>query len=310
MPPEFAFWIMQTEQTPTHGIPHLQMYIETRKRTSFADVLLLLPHDKRPHIELARGSKQDSIDYCTKDATRIVDGYWTRREGAGKCCFFTDLPSSLIRNTEGGPGRRTDLLDFCKAVKRGATDRELCEDEHISTFAKYFKAGDRIRAAVAMPRTEMPTVHIYWGPTGTGKSHAARGRADGICGPDKQCWKMPGCKWFEGLTSNHKVFVWDEFVDGDAGISLGYLLRILDKYPLSVEYKGGSTPFNCSAIIFTSNFNPWDWFPNVSHESKAAWHRRLGMCNVLHMNAPYTRDDDAETLVDVTYGSQENPIEL
>lgn len=34
------------------------------------------------------------------------------------------------------------------------------------------------------------------------------------------------------------------------------LLRILDRYPLQVEYKGGSIPFNSPKIIITSCYHP------------------------------------------------------
>lgn len=39
-----------------------------------------------------------------------------------------------------------------------------------------------------------------------------------------------------------------------------FLLRMLDRYALSVEVKGGSVPLRATKFIFTSNTPPTEWY--------------------------------------------------
>lgn len=42
------------------------------------------------------------------------------------------------------------------------------------------------------------------------------------------------------------------------------MLKMLDKYPIMVDIKGGRVPFLFSKIYITSNVDPKDWYPNVN----------------------------------------------
>lgn len=46
-------------------------------------------------------------------------------------------------------------------------------------------------------------------------------------------------------------------------ISLDLLLRILDRYPLTVETKGGHRTFRAKTVVITSNKPFEKWYPNV-----------------------------------------------
>lgn len=39
-----------------------------------------------------------------------------------------------------------------------------------------------------------------------------------------------------------------------------FLLQLLDRYPIRIEYKGGSVEFTSRRIILTSNKAPQDWY--------------------------------------------------
>lgn len=43
-------------------------------------------------------------------------------------------------------------------------------------------------------------------------------------------------------------------------IKYSTLLRLLDRYPMRVEYKGGQANFLAKTIIFTSNRHPSEWY--------------------------------------------------
>lgn len=184
-----------------------------------------------------------------------------------------------------GQGKRNDIKALLTAVKRGASDRELLEDEDTEQAAfKYHRHVQWARAAMIPPRTKAPDVLFLWGPTGTGKSWKAREVSqDHVAGTGGTVlWKMNGCKWYDGLNGSTKCMVWDEFVPKDAGVHLGHMLRLLDGYPLQVEIKGGAMEFNVDLIIFTSNYDPMDWYYDAEPASRRAWDRRVLQNKVEH----------------------------
>jgi hypothetical protein len=75
--------------------------------------------------------------------------------------------------------------------------------------------------------------------------------------------------------------VLDEF-RGDIAIS--HILRWLDRYPVSVETKGGSVPLAANAIWITSNLDPRQWYPDLDSGTLDALMRRL---EVTHFSVPY-----------------------
>jgi len=64
----------------------------------------------------------------------------------------------------------------------------------------------------------------------------------------------------------------DEF-DGQIGIT--HLLRWLDKYPCSVEVKGGTLPLKATHFWITSNKPPELWFPEAAVAQVEALMRRI-----------------------------------
>lgn len=180
-------------------------------------------------------------------------------------------------------------------VKRGRTDRDLLEDEDTCQAAfKYHKSVAWMRNTLVKPRREPPQVCVLWGRTGTGKSWRARDMADDYADDENGTvlYKMNGNKWFDGLNGQTKVLVWDEYVPEEAGVNLGFILRMLDGYPLQVEYKGGAMEFNVPYIIFTSNYNPIGWYDTANPPSRAAWARRLNTVEIVHMDEPWVETDN------------------
>lgn len=119
------------------------------------------------------------------------------------------------------------------------------------------------------------TVNVYWGSTGSGKSHRAWGEA----GPHSYP-KDPRTKFWDGYNGHEHVVI-DEF---RGGIDISHLLRWFDKYPVVVEVKGSSTVLKATKIWITSNISPNDWYPDLDQETKEALLRRL---NVTHFSIPF-----------------------
>lgn len=74
-----------------------------------------------------------------------------------------------------------------------------------------------------------------------------------------------------------KNIIIDEF-RGD--IDIAHILRWTDRYPVSVEIKGGSMPLRATNYWFTSNLHPNDWYPMVDQETKDALLRRLTIIEI------------------------------
>lgn len=125
------------------------------------------------------------------------------------------------------------------------------------------------------------TVKIFWGESGSGKSHRAfeEARADGA---EEVYVKDPVTKWWDGYDpARHTRVVVDEY---EGGWSIGHFLRWTDKWASDCEVKGGRLPFLASQIWFTSNKSPDEWYPNATEEQKRALRRRV---QVTHFSEPF-----------------------
>lgn len=115
------------------------------------------------------------------------------------------------------------------------------------------------------------TCTVFWGPTGTGKSHRAWAEA-GLQAYSKD----PLTKWWDGYRHQEHVII-DEF---RGVINISHLLRWLDKYPVSVETKGGQAALLARRIWITSNLHPNEWYPELDMMTKEALLRRLTIIEI------------------------------
>jgi len=110
------------------------------------------------------------------------------------------------------------------------------------------------------------TIHVFWGPTATGKSRRAWTEAGLDAYP-----KNSRSKFWDGYQGQKHVVI-DEF---RGAIDIAYLLTWFDRYPVIVEVKGSSTCLVAETIWVTSNLPPEAWYPDVDLETRNALIRRL-----------------------------------
>lgn len=228
--PEFRYMVFQLE-AGSQNTEHCQGYIEFNTQMRFNRVKSLI--SPRVHLETRRGTRLQAIAYCKKEDSR-TDGPWEYGQG----------PSQ---------GARSDLDLIREAVMGGSTLRELY-DNHFSSMIRYGKGVERYRALVSEKRNFQTQVFVCVGPTGTGKSKWCNESYPGAY------WKSRG-NWWDGFDGNDTVVV-DEFY---GWLPFDTVLRLCDRYPLMVETKGGHINFNAKLIVFTSNKEPDQWYPNVSN---------------------------------------------
>lgn len=158
-------------------------------------------------------------------------------------------------------GERSDLKRAAAMMldkKKVATIARECPE----TWVRYGKGLLHLASAVIEPRdgSIAPTVTVYYGRTGTGKSRKAR--EDLSLLGDRWVWTPARGQWFDGYVGQENV-IFDEF---RGQLPLGMLLTLLDRYDCPVQYKGGTVEFNTLNIIITSPCHPRFWYEKLEHE--------------------------------------------
>ena len=239
--PAWLRYAIYQEEVGENGTHHFQGYLELSSPQRIAALKRAFPEFERAHFEVARGSQEQCIAYCSKEDTRIDGPYEWGEKSAGQ-------------------GNREDIKAFVSSIKEGATDLSLL-DAYPNAFLRNYKMIPVVRSLVAKPRTTMPKVYVLWGPTNLGKSHWVREKAP------QAYWKARSNgnnNWFDGYTPGQDL-VLDDFY---GWIPWDLMLRICDQFNLIVECKGGSVMMSALRIFITSNAHPRSWYKNekIQHD--------------------------------------------
>ncbi len=225
------------------GTPHLQSFHQTKGRPTFAAFKKEFPD--KPDIRPV-GKDNGCAKYCKKEG---------------------NLAFELGEYVEKKPGKRTDLQEIAASAVSGSTMLELAQSNPVAVM-QYGAGLQRLISLHERPRDRnIPkTVKVYYGATGTGKTRRAFDELE-----DPYVWEPSMGTWFDGY-SGHKNLIMDEF-RGD--LPWGFLLRLLDRYPMRVQYKGGSTQFVADTIIITSPKHPKEWYLNIGNDGIDQLLRRI-----------------------------------
>lgn len=153
-------------------------------------------------------------------------------------------------------------------LKSGSGMSSILE-EFPSAYIRYHKGFQAAQLLLAKRRSPevQPEILIFWGDSGTGKSRKAIADYPGAYILTKP--NGNGTIWFDGYEGQDTI-IFDEFY---GWISYDLLLRILDRYPLKLQVKGGFVECSATRFVFTSN-KPWhEWYPNI--DDKNALERRI-----------------------------------
>lgn len=210
------------------GTLHYQGYIVFKSNKRLSAVKSVNP---RAHWELRKGTHQQAVDYCSKQDTR-VEGPWS----------YGEPPSQ---------GKRTDLLLLKERLEAGVPVKDLWTDpETFPVLAKYHRVPTQYRLATIPQRRFKTHVLVLYGPPGLGKSYYPA-----TVYPD--AYYKNNTEWWDGY-EHQKVVVFDDF--HGSWFPFTFLLQVLDRYPLNVQVKGGTVPFNSRLIIITTNKPPRCWY--------------------------------------------------
>lgn len=219
-----------------NGTPHLQGYIEFDDKMTIVGIKKHLGID-RIHLESRRGTQEEAINYCKKDN----DFY---EHGTLKC-----------------QGKRTDLENIYEDINSGKTVFDIATN-YPSQYIRYSKGIEKLKNVIEQKRmTSIRNINVtvIVGTPGAGKTRHVYD-SHGF----ENVYKLDAHDknlWFDGYDGQDVLLI-DDFY---GGIKFGFLLNLLDIYPIRLPIKGGFTWANWTKIYITSNSDVKSWYsvPNM-----------------------------------------------
>lgn len=225
------------------GTMHLQGYLEFKRKIEFTVAHELL---ERAHLEPRRGPAAAAATYCRKGTQSHAEWLQLGEEGPG---FGIDA-HVFEWGTRSAQGARSDIREVSAAVANGASMQDIARDFPVQ-FIYYSRGVMNLKAALIQPRCTVPEVKVFHGPSGSGKSHAAREWL-----PNAYIWHPQQGAWFDGYQGETEV-IFEEF---RGQLQFGMMLSLLDRYDCKVQYKGGVVEFAAVRIAITSPKPPTEWW--------------------------------------------------
>ncbi len=223
------FIVFQKEKCPNTGSLHLQGYIELKNAKTLSAMKKFI--GKELNLRAAKGTAKENIAYCSKEESRAKPFF-----------FFTS----------GSPkkqGQRNELISVQEELNNGASLDDIAES-HFGTWVRYHKSFETYKNMKTPKRNWVPKVYVYYGPTGTGKSRLANLILNNP-------WRYTNGDWFDGYYGQEDV-LFDDFKSTD--LPRERWLKICDRYPCDVPIKGSFRNWCPRRIIFTTNYDPKDWY--------------------------------------------------
>lgn len=210
-------YIIYGEEKGESGTPHLQGYCELASARHLKSIKKDMP---RSHIELRRGTAKQASEYCKKE---------------GK---FKE------RGTISNQGARNDITAVYEHAKNRMGMKEFLDTKPNFQDIRIFEIA---RVVYEIDRDFKPYVEWIYGETGTGKTRF-------VVETEKDLWiSGKNLRWWSGYENQEAVLL-DDFRKDFC--TFHELLRILDRYPYTVEVKGGTRKLNSKRMYITSCFHP------------------------------------------------------
>jgi len=131
-------------------------------------------------------------------------------------------------------------------------------DQHFGAWVRYNRAFGEYKRIRTDPRDFKTEVQVIVGPTGTGKSTYAAAQEDP--------YFKQNSGWWDGYDGQTTV-VLDDFY---GWLKYDDMLRLMDRYPLLVQTKGGQRQFLARKLLITSNSLPRSWYSKIYEVQKNA----------------------------------------
>ncbi len=232
--PEYmGFLCYQKEVCPDTKKEHYQGYCELKTRRAMKKLKEIFAGD--PHVEAAKGTAEENIAYCSKLESAFPD-------------TFVSF-GAAIKSIQG---ERNDIKYFHTMVLQGIP---------IDDIVLQYPAAVRLyKSLVVIQHAQFRTlsralrdvkVSYYWGLPGTGKSRSVYEQCKDTC--FRPTISSAKHFWFDSYAG--EVVLWlDDFDRGD--VITSELLHVLDRYPLPIQTKGGTSFALWTRVYITANIPP------------------------------------------------------
>lgn len=215
-------------------------------------------YSDRAHWEPRRGSHQQAIGYVTKEDTRVAGPF-----------SIGDIPE------QADQGSRTDIAAAVDLLRKGGLKRVA--QEAPDALVKYPRGFTLLAQFLPPPERTLPTIKLYYGSTGCGKTRKAM---DDAAEAGLAIYKHePRSDWFDGYI-DQPIFLLDEY---SGWWKLDYLLSFLDRYVHRVAIKGSHNYLQADTIIITTNIHPCQWYNYTNRLTQyEAISRRISEVRIWH----------------------------
>lgn len=250
---KMEFVVVSEETAPTTGMKHYHALVILKdnlysRKLDYFDYLMI-----HPNIEAVRGNAQKAYEYVIKDGK-----YWQSDLNYFKVDYGKKNKERIKRNKLLMNG---DIFEEYEKGNIGPID--LIRAAKIRAI--------KVQLEPTMIKRTPPLIMWFYGNTGSGKTRKAVEIAEQL---KARIWiSNDSLKWFDGYCGQ-EVAVFDD-LRRDILPTWAFLLRLLDRYPLIVQIKGGFVKWEPKIIIITCPVPPeecFKWYNKQGEEQQ--WDRQ------------------------------------
>jgi hypothetical protein len=244
-----ARYLIFGREVGENGTPHLQGFVVFKHARSLQAVKNLV---ERWHIEVAHGSVEQNVVYCSKGGVVFESG------------------EKPVSNTAKGASEKRRWEDAVADAKAGNLDSVPAD-----IYLRFYGSLKRIQKDHPAPLDDCSGVTGVWfhGVAGAGKSRLARERYPGAY------FKMCN-KWWDGYLGEDNIIMDD--LDPNHKCLAHHLKIWSDRYAFLAEVKGGAILIRPKVFCVTSQYSPEEIFED--DVTIAAIRRRF---EVVHVDSSF-----------------------
>lgn len=238
------------------GHEHFQGYIEFNISKTYASIHAMEGMESAALLP-RHGNAKQARHYCLKP----VDGCSCRH-----CEEERDAPTKVEGPWEWGEisqqGQRADLLEVKRDIDHGVSLKRIAADpDTFPVWIKYHKGLETYKRITTAPRSIKPTVFLFIGTSGVGKSRTAINLAKFLGTTYIVPPKATGF-WCDDY-SQETVFIIDEMTGSK--MTPEFFNQLVDWAPMNVPSHGtAGHQFNSQYVFITTNYHPKFWWKHRS----------------------------------------------